>query len=292
MSLELELQFDASTAVAHSDAEGIVATSATVSLLKPDGTTVSSPTVTLPTLSTTATGASTKTALTLASVTGLARGDRLRITTGGVDYVCEAASVNATTKVVQLVASLPETPVAADVVKSLKISATVTAPGSALIGPNYRLAWSYTDGSRPRQVGYAVTIVRWPWVMPASMADVREIVAELGGGTRGEAFCSDVIGRVNDLIMSSLLQTGRRASLYLASGLFADVARQGIRFELARRGICLGGQVYEAQRELRFAFDDSLAKVITGLAAYDSDADGAISATEARPLHFTMQATR
>lgn len=292
MALELDLQFDASTAVAHSDAEGIVAISATVTLYAPDGTIVSSPAVTLPTLSTTATGASTVTALTLVSVAGIVRGDLLRITTAGVDYLCEAASINATTKVVQLMARLPEMPVAGDVVQSLKMAATITAPGAARVGGNYRLAWVYTDGTRPRQVGYAVTIVRWPWVMPASLSDVREIVAELGGGTRGEAFCADVIAKVDDLIKSSLLQTGRRASLYLASGLFADVARQGIRFELSRRGICLGGQVYDAQRELRFAFDDSLAHVITGLAAYDTDADGTISASESRPLHFTIRATR
>lgn len=289
--LDVELQFDATSPIAHSDADGIIATSCTVTLYGPSGVAISSPTVTLPTLSTTLT-TGTATALTLASVAGLARGDKIKITTGGIDYVAEVATVNATTKVVELAASLPVTPAPADVVKSLKMTATLAAPGASNVGGNCRLVWAYTDGTRARQISYAATVVRWQWVIPAGADDVREIVAELGGGSRKAAFCDDVLARVNDMIKAALLQTGRRPSLYLASGLFTDVARQGIRFELARRGICLGGQVYEAQRELRFAFDDALAKVVMGLSAYDSDGDGVVSAREATPLHYSIRATR
>ena len=70
-----------------------------------------------------------------------------------------------------------------------------------------------------------------------------------------------------------------------------EVRDLGIRYSLAQRGIAHGGQIYEAQRELRFASDDTLAQVIQGL-AYDGDSDGAISTDEARPLHYTIQAVR
>lgn len=290
--VEVELQYDASKYVSHWDADGIVATSATATLYAPNGSTVEAPAVTLPTLSTTATGASTATALTLASVAGILRGDHLRITSAGIDYVVEAQNVNGTTKVVTLAAALPVTPANGDVVKSLKMAATLAAVGSAGIGDGYRLAWVYTDGTNARQVGYAVSVVRWPWVQPCSAADVREIVSEIGGGNRAEAWCADVASRVDDMIRGKVMQTGRRPALYLSSALFANVARSGIRYELSKRGLCLGGQIYEAQRELRFAFEDELATVITGLQTYDSDADGAITGTESRPQLFTIQALR
>lgn len=289
---ETELIYDASTVVSHWDPEGIVPSSCTLALVKPDGTTLQTPTVTLPSLSTTAASGSTASSLVLASVTGVIRGDHLAITTAGIKYVVEVATVDGTSKTVTLVTALPVTPTAGDVVKSLKMAATVTSVGSAGIGSNYRLTWAYTDGTSVRQAGVPAAVVRWAWRNPCSAADVREIVAELGGGSRSELWCQDVADRVDDKIRGRILQVKRRPWLYLSSSVFSDAARAGIRYELAQRGICLGGQVYEAQRELRFAFDDQLAQVVTGLAAYDTDADGAISGTEASPLSFTIQGVR
>lgn len=287
---ELELQYDASTAVSHEDADGIVATSCTVTLTAPNGSVLQSPTVTLPSLSTTCAAGTTATSLVLASVAGIARGDHLRVTTAGLDYVVEVSTVNGTTKTVGLAAGLPVTPIAADPVKSLKMMASLDAVGAA--GSNYRLAWVYTDGTNHKQAGYPVAVVRWPWVSPCGPSDVREIVAELGGGVRSEAWLIDVCAKVDSKIQGRIAQTGRRPYLYLSSAVFSDVARAGIRYELAQRGLALGGQPYEAQRELRFAFDDQLATVITGLAAYDANGNGAIDAAEAIPQHFTIQGVR
>jgi hypothetical protein len=289
---ERELLYDASTAVSYSDPDGIVPTSATLTLKKPDGTTQQSPVVTLPSLSTTVAGGSTATTLILAAVTGILRGDHLAITTAGIKYVVEVATVNGSTKTCTLVTGLPVTPTAGDVVKSLKMSATVTAVGADGIGPNYRLAWVYSDGTSTRQVGEQAAVVRWVWHSPVCAADVREIVAELGGGSRSELWCQDVADCVDNKIRAAIVRTKRRPWLYLSSEVFADVSRSGIRYELAQRGICLGGQVYEAQRELRFAFDDQLSSVITGLAAYDSDSDGTISEAESAPMSFTIQGVR
>ena len=287
---DLELTFDSATAVNHYDVDGIVPTSATVTLTKANGSVVESPAVTLPSLSTTVQAGSTASVLILGSVTGLSRGDHFRVTTAGQDYVVQAMAINVTTKTVDLTVAMPETPVAADVVKSLKMTASLAAVGLAGIGGSYRLAWSYTDGTNSRQVGYPVTVVRWPWVSPCGAADVAEILAE-HGGPWSDVRCQDVADKANEKIRSKVYQTGRRPSLYLSSQAFADVARTAIRYELAQRGIAKGGQIFEAQRELRFAFEDGLTTVITGLAAYDSNADGQIDGTEARP-HWVMKVRR
>jgi hypothetical protein len=285
---ELELTYDSSSAVSYSDPEGVVPTSATVTLTKPDGSSVESPVVTKPTLSTTVAAGSTASSLVLAAVTGIVPGNLLRITTAGIVYVVEAKTINGTTKTVALLNPMPVAPTTGDAVKALKMTATLAAVGSTGIGSNYRLTWRYDDGTTYRQAGIPVAVVRWPWTNPCSAQDVREIAAELGAGSWSETRCDDVAARVADKIRGRIQQTGRRPALYLSSEVFADVARAGIRYELAQRGVCLGGQVYEAQRELRFAFDDQLTQVITGLAAYDSDADGKISAAEAKPMAFTI----
>lgn len=228
----------------------------------------------------------------LASVAGILRGDHLKVTTAGIDYVVEAANVNGTTKTVTLITALPVVPALADAVKFLKMVATIAAPGSTLIGGNLRLTWDYSTATQDRHVGYPASVVRWPFVAPCGAADVAAVVAELGGGIRPEAWCQDVADRVTDRIKGKIAQTGRRPWLYLSSSVFADAARQGIRYELAQRGIAHGGLIYEAQRELRFAAEDTLATVITSLAGYDKNADGTIDGDEARPMHFTCQVVR
>ena len=287
---DLELTFDSATAVSHWDVGGIVPTSATVTLTKANGATVESPAVTLPALSTTVQAGSTASVLILGSVTGLSRGDHFRVTCDGQDYVVQAMAIAVATKTVDLTVALPETPTAGDVVKALQMTATLAAVGLAGIGGNYRLAWNYSDGTNTRQVGYPATVVRWPWTPPCGAAEVAEILAD-HATVKNNTWCQDVADKANEKIRSKVYQTGRRPSLYLSSQAFADVARTAIRYELAQRGIAKGGQIFEAQRELRFAFEDGLTTVITGLAAYDADSDGQISATESRP-HWVMKVRR
>lgn len=121
---------------------------------------------------------------------------------------------------------------------------------------------------------------------------MRDVAISISPGHRSETWCADVAARVDSRIRAAVSQTGRRPSLFLSSAVFVAAARAGIFYELSMLNICFGGQVYEAQRELRFAFDDALTTVINGLTAYDADADGAISTAEAKPMHYTMQAAR
>ena len=286
--MTIELQYDASTPVVF-DAD-LVATSSTLAVIAPDGTTLASPTVTLPTVSTTVGAGTTATVLTLAAVTSIVPGMVLQVTSDGVVYTCRAAVVDAAAKTVALTVGLPVVPDTGGTVKAVRLSATVTAPGAANIGANWRLRWTYSDGATTLVEGQAAAVVRQRWVSPIAAADVRDVLAEMST-SRSDQWCADVAERVNDSMRAKVEALGKRPWAYLSPLAFAAPARLGIRYELSQRGIAHGGQIYEAQRELRFAFDDSLASVIGSL-AYDADADGAISAAEARPMFSTIQAVR
>ena len=288
--VDLELYYDGSTPVSFYDAEGLVPTTAALALLKPDGTTVSSPAVSLPSLSTTCAAGTTAAALTLVSVTGLAVGDPLKVTSLGVDYIAKIAKLNTSTKVATLEASLPVTPASSDVVKNLKMTASVAAPGTANIGPGLRLVWTFDDGTTTRRAGQPASVVRWPWAAPVAAQDVRDVLVVSFGESRSESYCARVADRVNEQMRAKIIQTGRRAWLYLSSEAFRPAAEQGIRYVLAQDGIALGGQPYEALRELRFAFDDALTAVLTSAQGYDSDMDGNVAGQ--KPMHYSIRTVR
>lgn len=288
--VEVELYYDGSTPVSFYDAEGLVPTTATLALLKTDGTTVSTPTVTNPSLSTTIAAGTTAAALTLASVTGLAVGDPLKVTSLGVDYIAKIAKLNTSAKIATLEAALPVTPATGDAVKNLKMTASVSAPGTANIGPGLRLVWTFDDGTTTRRAGQPASVVRWPWTAPVAAQDVRDVLTVSFGESRSESYCAKVADRVNEQMRAKILQTGRRPWLFLSSESFRPAAEQGIRYVLAQDGIALGGQPYEALRELRFAFDDALTAVLTSVAGYDKDMDGKVLGE--RPMGYSIRTVR
>lgn len=287
---DAELYYDAATTVTL-DAT-VVATSASLSVDKPDGTQLESVAVTLPTVSTTVAAGSTALAVVVASVTGITVGLPLQIVSDSVTYTAIPAHIEASSKTITLVSGLPETPDTGSTVKATRLSASVAAPGLAQIGGGFRLSWTYSDGTVTKREGTPASVVRWPWSAPATAADVQELLVMEFGQTRSAESVRQVADRVDQKIRLAVERTGKRPWLHLSSAMFHDAARAGIRYELALQGLVLSGDVYEAQRELRFAFDDALATVTQGLASYDADADGSISADEAKPDHFVIQAVR
>lgn len=286
---ELELYYDGSTLVRHYDAAGLVPTSATLTLKKSDGTTVSSPTVTLPSLSTTVTAATALT-LTLASVTGLTVGKHLAVVSDGVTYVVEVQRLDGS--VVYLTSALPLVVDTGATAKLLDMTATVTAPGSGALGAGLRLEWAYTDGTTAQRQGVPVSVVRWPFQPVVSAADVRQHMADVyQGSKRSDSWCESIASRANEQVRGALSAVQRRPYLYASSLLFRESGLAALRYELAVDGICLGGQVYEAQRETRFAMSDALGRVLTSLAEYDSSNTGDTSGN-ARPMGITIQAVR
>lgn len=273
---EIELAFDASSAVVHFDAEGICPTSATLTVYKPDGTIAASPTVTMPTASTTTTGSSTATALALTSAAGFAAGREIAVTSDGVAYVCKIARLDGTTA--HLVDALPLIPDTGSTVKTLRMSATVAALGADAVGSGYRLAWAWGDGTNARQYAYQGAVVRWPWQSPVSGADVRSVLANSFQERKSEAFCDRIADTVNQRIQGQVYRTGRRPWMYLSPHVFAEAARQGIRYTLAEEGIYPGGDAISAVREMRFAFEDAMTQAIAA-AAYDTNASGTVEQT-------------
>lgn len=284
----VEIQYDASTPA--SLAGSVVATTATLAVVAPNGTTLAAPTVTKPATATTIAAGTTATVLTLADVTGISPGTALLVTSDGVAYDCTAAVVDTVARTVALVIGLPVIPDTGAAVATVTMTATVAAPGSANIGPNWRLVWTYDDGGDDIVASQPAAVVRQRWLSPIGAGDVRAILAEMNTA-RSEQWCADLAAMVDAEIRGKVEATGRRPWAYLSPMAFVSAARQGIRYELSRRGIAHGAQIYEAQRELRFAFDDSLSSVI-GALAYDKDADGAISGAEGRPMFSTIQAVR
>jgi len=287
---DAELYYDGATPVSLDAA--LVATSATLTVVKPDGTTLETPTVTLPTVSTTVAAGTTALAIVVADVTGISVGLPLQVLSDGVTYTVVPAHIEASSKTLTLVAGLPAVPDTGSTVKATRLTASVAAPGEALIGSGYRLAWVYSDGATTKRQGTPASVVRWEWQPPVTADDVQELLVIEFGQTRSDESVTRVASRVDSKIKLAIERTGRRPHLYLSSGMFEDAARAGMRYELALQGLVLSGDVYEAQRELRFAFDDSLAQVVQGLASYDRDADGTLSTAEQTPQHFVMRAVR
>ena len=286
--MTVELAYDGTTQVTLVGV--VVATSATLAVTSPDDVATESPTVTVPTVTTTTTSGTTANILELAAVTGIAPGDALQVLSDGVRYACTAAVVDSVSKTVELVTGLPVIPDMGSTVAKTQLTASVSALGTANIGPNWRLVWTYSDGTTTRKVAIGAAVVRQLWTSPITVPDVRRTLAEMSA-KRSNQWCADVVQRVNDSLLQRVEATGRRPWAFLSSSAFIGAARQGIRYELALQGIAHGGQIYEAQRELRFAFDDALSGVVGSL-AYDQNDDGKIDEDEARPSLGTIQAIR
>lgn len=286
---EIELKFDASTTVTHYDGEGLVPTSATCKVYDSQGTLLASPTVTLPTVANTVDGSASATGFHLTTPTGFAAGQVIGITSGGVTYVSKIARFESPH--VYLEDALPLTPDHNSPVKVLTMSASVPALGVSAIGGGYRLVWEYSSATASRSAAYQAAVVRWLWTSPVSGADVRSVLANSFQERKSEAFCDRIAETVNARIQGQIQRTGRRPWLYLSPYVFAEAARQGIRYTLSEEGIYPGGDAISAVRELRFAFDDAMTHALTA-AAYDSTASGTVDDSQPKGAIYTIQAVR
>jgi len=286
---ETELQYDIENTVS-ADANLVPVTAASAKLISPNGDIVSTQTADAPMLSTTVAEGTTATLLVLADATGIEVGDGLRISSGGVSYSVTVATIDGNNVVP--VVGLPVVPATGSSVYGTTVKAAFGPYDVSRIGPNYRIAWTVETANTTERFAYTASVVRWKWTPVVAAKDVRDILSELNQ-TRSEQWCQGVADRVDEAIQAKLLSTGRRPWYYLSSGVFFDAARTAIRYELSQRGIAFGGQIYEAQRELRFAFDDKLAQVIQGLqGVLDANDDGKIDAAEAKPTFRTLQVLR
>ena len=291
--MAIELRHDQATALGLDAPDGIVATSATLSLYKPNGQLVEAPAVTVPTASTTVQAGSSDLDLVVASVAGLSAGQLVRITSSGVHHLRRIASIAGST--VQLLSALPEAAAVGDLVKALRLSATLAAPGVSLLGPNYYAEWTWTDGTLKGSARDSVDVVRWPFVNPVGPQDVADILVQVYRDTsRPEAWCADIANRVAEKIRLQLWARGERPHLYVDSGRFREAALTAVHWLLAEVGYSPAGTDAETrQRNLRSQFAEDVGLVVRSLAVYDADGDGQAGGAEETARHFyTFRASR
>lgn len=287
-----ELRFDVTTPLTLDVPDGIVATSATLTLRKPSGTVVESPAVACPTAATTLAAGSTTTVLQLTSTAGFAVGQLVRIESDGVVYLRRIASIAGTN--VTLLSALPALPSTGDAVRSLRLSASVAAPGVALLGANYQLEWTYSNGTGRGTHREVADVVRFPFVDPIRAHDVAEILAYDYQDSRPEGWCAGIAARACDRVRTELRARGERPHLYVDAGLFRECCLTAVAILLAEAGYVPGGSDAESRKkDLRSQYAAEFKAVAQSLAPYDADEDGAIAGNAEEKRHFfTFEVSR
>ncbi len=290
--MSTDLLYDASTPVSFADPQGMIPTSATLELVKTDGSALSSPTVTLPTVTAAVQASSTASSIILDSAVGFVVGDSYACTSDGVTYVFRAGRVDGTT--IEPIAALPEVPDTGSTVSALKMTTAVAAPGLANVGEGYALRWEYSDGTTTRQHAEEATVVRWLWQTPIEAREIREYVAQaFPSAQRPFQFYADIAERANGWIRSRIEATGRRPSLYGSSAAFREAGRLIAQMYLAERGLIPRGFDSESyRRDLSFRSNEELRTQVAGLRNYDHDGDGSLTSQDLAARGFTARMRR
>ena len=257
-----------------------VATSASLTVYDSTGASYQTPTVTLPTASTTISSASSnKLELRLTSTTGFSAGERVRVVCDGVTYAPRIARI--ADGVAYLDTALPVTPQAGDPVAAIRLSATIAAGVEADIGLDYRLEWQWASATDAGHSVELLDVVRWPWTCPVTADTVREHLATVFSVTdRPDVWCQRVADRVGDMIQQDVRRAGRREHLLASSDIFRELGNLAQTMILAELGYAKGDDSVEAMRAARYAYEDRLERVLGGLTYYDADNDGQVDEGE------------
>ena len=288
---EIELYFDGATAVSLVDAAGYVPGSAECKLYSPTGDLICSASIDIPDVSTTIDNPIDAGMLQVADVSGFAAGDAVCVESNGRRFVAEIDHID--DDVLLLSQPLRLVPAVNSTVQVCRLTASVPAPGAGYIAKPCRLVWTYTAGGQPRRVGIPAMVVRWQWTPVVTPAYVAERYGIMLGETPDASEAERVARCANELIRTAINLTGRRPELYISSGVFASVAESAVSYQMAKDGKCLGGDIFAAQRELRFQFEDGMTRIISSATtAYDSDANGKLQGEELQRSSFTIQVIR
>ena len=275
-----DVRYDNASSVYFEPSSGLVATACSLSVVKPDGGQFSAPSTTLPSASTTVAAGSTTLALSVASASGFAVGEKIRLDSQGTIQTPKIARIAGS--VLHLSAGLSHAPEVGDAVRSIRITASLPAFGESNLGTDYRLEWNASDGSHSEFSGQLLNVVRWPFVCPVSSEDVSAILSENFEDRRSDEFTDRIVQRVLEKLQNKIASTGRRAHLYVDAKRFREPGLTAIRLLLAEKGyIPATASAAEGIRALRFEFDDLCSEVIKSLASpYDKNEDGAFSGEE------------
>lgn len=268
--------YDQSTPLHYVDSAGRVPTAASVVFVGADGAERAlTSAVTLPTDTATVTAA-TPTAITVSGTPPFAAGDLVGVDAGGRRQIAAIARIDGS--VLHLSTALDAAPAASSVVRALRMTATLSAPGAALLGGNHRLVWDLTvSGEAVRYVDAPVAVCRYVPAPPMSTAEVRDQIYALAAShpkARDFVYCRSIADRVAARVEQELQSGGRRSSLLGDPNAFREVGRLLARQMLAEDGIIPPGATVEGlMRELQFQVSAAMRTAVSGL-TYDAGETG------------------
>ena len=266
-----ELHYNKAATVYHADTEqGVVPTTATVTLRSADDAQLAAPVVSLPTVNTTVHGNHHADRFDVVSAAGVTVGDPYRLEFYGQRFVVYVSKLDGDT--VYLRESLPETPPNGSTFKGLKMSATIPAQGTPRA--NALLRWEFDDGSTYRQAQEVVDLVRWPFGALVTAAYVVERLASMGVD-RSDVWCERAAHAANMRVRTYLRSGGRRPDLIADAGDFAIAAGYAVDLVLAERGVLVASEdPMDTRERLRDGFEAEMSIVLRGVTYYDADDDG------------------
>jgi hypothetical protein len=267
----LELHYNKASAVTYADTEqGVVPTTAVVTLRSADDAELAAPVVSLPTVDTTVQGNHHADHFNVDDATGITVGDPYRLEFYGQRFIVFVAKVDSST--VYLRESLPEAPPNGAAFKGLTMSATIPAQGTPRA--NAMLRWEFDDGSTYRQAQQVVDLVRWPFGALVTAADVVERLASMGVD-RSDVWCERAAEAANMRVRTYLRSGGRRPDLIADAGDFAIAAGYAVDLVLAERGVLVASEdPMDTRERLRDGFEAEMSIVLRGVTYYDGNDDG------------------
>lgn len=293
--MAIEVHYNTAHPVWLEPSDGVLATTATAVLRRSTDTVLETLSVTLPTAgSRTVASGTTREAVVVSDASGVTVGHKWRVISDGVTHVFTVARVDSTTVYPsEPLAVVPDT---GSAFEPLRMTASISAPGTSEIGENLRLEWLYDDGTTEGFASDTVHVVRWKWNSPISAARIREHVALAFPSvvqSREAHYWDRIADEVDDRIRQEVNAAGRRPFLYGDPDVFKHAGLACAQWLLARDGIVprtSNPGIYLEQ--MRGEFDREMLRAMSSLNTYDSDGDGAIDAQESLGLWWSVRLSR
>lgn len=293
--MSLTIRFDAATPIRLTDPDGVVPATCSVAFVGSDGADkLLTGSVTLPSASSTV-SASTTTSATLASATGFVAGLPVAVVAGGRAQVAVVTRIE--TNTLRFSVALDAGADVGSTVKAITATASVAAPGTALLGGNHKIVWTYagSDGVSRQRVE-AVTVARWIPDQSVSANDVKGIAAlispsSIASPSRDQTYWTGIAERVAQRVEAELSATGKRQACYGDPNAFRESGRLMARLYLADDGLMPAGVMGDSYtKDLSIRLQGELRTALAGL-SYDTDGNGAINGNESINRFYTIRVT-
>lgn len=250
-----------------------------LSIVAPDGTSVSGGTATLDSTSTTLDGTPANAyTWVLSSASGFEVGRWYAVTTSGVRSVCQVSELSGTTIVVE--PAPVKTPASGDPVVGVEVAVTVPAIGER--GYGYQIV--LTEGDKEEREG--LDVVRRLFLSDYRDTDLRRKLAEAyPSSPLSELAIDGMVSRVREEIRAELLSRGAYPNEWVDPSAFRELGHAiASRLLATERGIYpIGVSDREAYlAEMRSTEARQMSRIVNSYQARDADSDGAVDEPSVR----------